>query len=228
MNVNPMGMMGSAPSGYNDSNRGGGVLVPMVIERTNNGERSMDIFSKLLDERIIFLTGEVEPVKINIVISQMLYLNSKNQQPIHLYIDSPGGSVHAGLALHDTMRFIKAPVYTYVFGLAASMGSFIANAGEAGHRYVLPESTTMIHRLSTGVDSMFGNYYVMQLQREDAEAGWKHSEYLHHRLTTLYQKYNSKGKAFKQLEKGMKVNNFLTAQQAIDWGLADKIIEEQK
>lgn len=212
---------GNKKSKYDSEN----VIIPTIVEHSNGVNRSMDVYSKLLDERIVFLSGEVTQQKINVIIAQLIFLDSKNKKPIKLYIDSPGGSVFSGLALHDTMRFIESSVYTYVFGLAASMGSFIANSGEAGHRYVLPESTTMIHRLSTGTKEMFGSYYVMELERADENAAWTYSQYLHKRLTTLYQKYNSKGKTYQELENAMKVNNFLTAEKAIEWGLADHIIE---
>lgn len=202
------------------------LLVPMVIENTGKGERSMDIYSKLLDERIVFMNGEVEENMAQIICAQLLFLDYKDRgAPISLYINSPGGSVHAGLAIHDTMQFVKSPIHTLVMGMAASMGSFIAQSGEKGFRFVLPESTTMIHRVSSGTRGTSGTIYEQDLQWKDMEASRNHSIHLNERLTKLYAKYNTKGKTYEEFLEIMKHDTWLTAEQAVEFGLADKVVE---
>ena len=203
------------------------LLVPMVIENTGKGERSMDIYSKLLDERIVFMNGEVEENMAQIISAQLLFLDYKDRaKPISLYINSPGGSVHAGLAIYDTMQFIKSPVHTLVMGMAASMGSFIAQAGAKGGRLVLPESTTMIHRVSSGTRGTSGTIYEQDLQWKDMEASRNHSIHLNERLTRLYAKHNSAGKTYEEFLDVMKHDTWLTAQQAVEFGLADRVVED--
>lgn len=202
------------------------VLVPTVIEQTHDGERAMDIFSRLLNHRAVFMNGEVTDVSVQLIIAQLFHLSFEDDKsPISLYINSPGGSVHAGLALHDAIRHIKAPVHTIVMGLAASMGSFIANAGEQGHRYVLPESTTMVHRVSSGTRGTQGTIHEQELQWEDAQASRNHSIHLNNRLTVLYAKYNTKGKTVEEFHEIMKHDTYLTAEQAVEYGLADQILQ---
>lgn len=202
------------------------VYSPMVITRTSSGERAMDIYSRLLEERIVFLNSGVDDAVAQTIVAQLMLLNSTGSEPISMYINSPGGSVHAGLAIHDVMKFIKAPVHTFVYGMAASMGSFLANAGETGHRYLLPESTTMIHRVSSGTPGTNGSMYVQQEQRGDIEASWAHTELLNKRLTELYSKYNTKGKTFEEFTKAMRNDKYLTAEEAVEFGLADQIIDK--
>lgn len=200
-------------------------LVPIVIESEAKGERSYDIYSRLLKDRIIMLQGVVEDYMANLVVAQMLFLESQSpEKPIKLYINSPGGSVTAGLAVYDTMQFVKCPVHTMVMGQAASMGSFLAQAGDAGNRYVLPESRTMIHRVSSGTRGTSGSVHVQELQFEDAVRSMEESKRLNQRLTELYVKHNSKEKQYDELFETMKFDTFLSAEEAVNYGLADKVI----
>ena len=203
-------------------------LVPIVVESESKGERSYDIYSRLMKDRIIMMQGVVEDNMANLIVAQMLYLESVNsEKPIKLYVNSPGGSVTAGLAIYDTMQFVKAPVHTMVMGKAASMGSFLAQAGEAGKRYVLPESRTMIHRVSSGTRGTSGSVHVQELQMEDAIRSFDEGKRLNRRLTELYVKHNSAGKTFEELFDTMKFDTFLSAEEAVDAGLADKVVESR-
>ena len=203
-------------------------LVPIVVESESKGERSYDIYSRLLKDRIIMMQGVVEDTMANLIVAQMLFLESQNpDKPIKLYVNSPGGSVTAGLAIYDTMQFVKTPVHTMVMGQAASMGSFLAQAGAAGHRYVLPESRTMIHRVSSGTRGTSGSVHVQELEFEDARRHFEESKRLNQRLTELYVKHNSKGKTYDELFETMKFDTFLSAQEAVDNGFADKVIDSR-
>jgi len=156
----------------------------------------------------------------------MLFLESEDKTaPINFYINSPGGSVTAGLSIYDTMQYIKSDVATIVMGQAASMGSFLAQAGTPGKRYVLPESRTMIHRVSSGTRGTSGSVHVQELEFEDARRHMEESKYLNKRLTELYVKHNTAGKTYDELFETMKFDTFLSAQEAIDNGLADAIAE---
>ena len=200
----------------------------MVVEQTGRGERSYDIYSRLMKDRIVILNGEVHDTSANLVLAQLLYLESQSSsEDIHLYINSPGGSVTAGLAIYDTMQFITSPVSTIVIGQAASMGSFLAQAGEPGKRYVLPESRTMIHRVSSGTPGTRGSVHVQELQFEDAIRSMEESKRLNERLTQLYVKHNSKGKSYEEMFDQMKFDTFLSAEEAVTNGLADKVIEKK-
>jgi len=200
----------------------------MVVEQTGRGERSYDIYSRLMKDRIVILNGEVHDASANLVLAQLLYLESQNSsEDIHLYINSPGGSVTAGLAIYDTMQFISSPVSTIVIGQAASMGSFLAQAGEPGKRFVLPESRTMIHRVSSGTPGTRGSVHVQELQFEDAIRSMEESKRLNERLTQLYVKHNSKGKSYEEMFDQMKFDTFLSAEEAVTNGLADKVIEKK-
>ena len=200
----------------------------MVVEQTGRGERSYDIYSRLMKDRIVILNGEVHDTSANLVLAQLLYLESQNSsEDIHLYINSPGGSVTAGLAIYDTMQFISSPVSTIVIGQAASMGSFLAQAGEPGKRFVLPESRTMIHRVSSGTPGTRGSVHVQELQFEDAIRSMEESKRLNERLTQLYVKHNSKGKSYEEMFDQMKFDTFLSAEEAVENGLADKVIEKK-
>jgi len=204
------------------------MLVPMVIEKTGQGERAFDIFSRLLNERIIFLNGPVDDHSANLVVAQMLHLESADsEKDIHLYINSPGGLVTAGLSVYDVMQFVKPDVCTYVMGQACSMGSFLANAGSAGKRFVLPESRTMIHRVSSGTRGTNGSVHVQDLQFEDAKRGFEESKYINERLTELYVKHNTAGKTYLEMFETMKFDTFLSAQEAVDFGLADKVVQSR-
>jgi ATP-dependent Clp protease protease subunit len=203
-------------------------LVPIVVENSPKGERSYDIYSRLLKDRIIMMQGVVEDTMANLIVAQMLFLESQNpDKPIKLYVNSPGGSVTAGLAIYDTMQFVKTPIHTMVMGQAASMGSFLAQAGEAGHRYVLPESRTMIHRVSSGTRGTSGSVHVQELEFEDARRHFEESKRLNTRLTELYVRHNTVGKTYEELFETMKFDTFLSAQEAVDNGLADKVIENR-
>tara|TARA_B100000900_G_scaffold402745_1_gene408944 strand:+ start:1321 stop:1938 length:618 start_codon:yes stop_codon:yes gene_type:complete len=203
-------------------------LVPIVVESESKGERSYDIYSRLLKDRIIMMQGVVEDTMANLIVAQMLFLESQNQhKAIKLYVNSPGGSVTSGLAIYDTMQFVKTPVHTMVMGQAASMGSFLAQAGEPGHRYVLPESRTMIHRVSSGTRGTSGSVHVQELEFEDARRHFEESKRLNKRLTELYVRHNTAEKTYEELFETMKFDTFLSAEEAVENGLADKVIESR-
>ena len=203
-------------------------LIPMVVEQESRGERSWDIYSRLMKDRIIMLNGPVEDGMANVIVAQMLYLESQNpEKEINLYINSPGGQVTAGLAIYDTMQYIKCDVRTIVMGQACSMGSFLAQAGTAGKRVVLPESRTMIHRVSSGTPGTSGSVHIQELQMEDIKRHYEESQKVNKRLTELYVKHNSKDKTYEELFETMKFDTFLTAQEAVDNGFADKVVEKR-
>lgn len=203
-------------------------LVPMVVDQTANGERSYDIFSRLLKERVIFLTGEVNDYQADLLCAQLLFLEAENpDKDIHFYINSPGGSVTSGLAIYDTMQFIKPDVSTTVIGQAASMGSLLAQAGAAGKRYVLPNSRTMIHRVSSGTRGTGGSVHVQEMEMEDNIRHLQEAKELNKRLTELYVKHNSVGKTYEELFETMKFDTFLRAEDAVAWGLADRVMTER-
>lgn len=200
-------------------------LVPVVIDKTSQGERAYDIYSRLLKDRVVMLNDVVEDHMANLIIAQLLFLESENpDKDITLYINSPGGSVTAGLAIYDTMQYIKPDVTTVVMGQAASMGSFLAQAGAPGKRYVLPESRTMIHRVSSGTKGTKGSVHVQELEFEDAKRHFEESKRLNSRLTELYVKHNTRGKTYDELFETMKFDTFLSAQEAVDNGFADSVL----
>jgi ATP-dependent Clp protease, protease subunit len=203
-------------------------LVPIVLEQTAKGERSYDIYSRLLKDRVIMLDTEVSEHSASLIVAQMLFLESENpDKDISLYINSPGGLVTAGLAIYDTMQFIKCDVQTIVMGQAASMGSLLAQAGAPGKRFVLPESRTMIHRVSSGTPGTRGSVHVQDLQFEDSKRSFEESVRINRRLTELYVKHNTAGKTYDELYETMKFDTFLSAEQAVAFGLADKIVEKR-
>ena len=203
-------------------------LIPMVVEQEARGERSYDIYSRLMKDRIVMLNGPVEDMGANVIVAQMLFLEADEpEKPIKMFINSPGGSVTSGLAIYDTMQFIKCPVHTYVMGQAASMGSFSAQAGEPGKRFVLPESRTMIHRVSSGTRGTSGSVHVQELEMEDAIRSFEESKRLNQRLTELYVRHNTAGKTYDELFDTMKFDTFLSAQEAVDNGFADKVVEKR-
>ena len=204
------------------------MLVPMVVESTSKGERAYDIFSRLLKERIIMLNGPVEDHMANLVVAQLLFLESENpDKEISMFINSPGGVITAGMSIYDTMQFIRCPVATYVMGQACSMGSFLAQAGAKGKRFVLPEARTMIHRVSSGTRGTSGSVHVQDLQFEDAKRSFEESKRINERLTELYVRHNTAGKNYEELFETMKFDTFLSAAEAVAYGLADKIIEKR-
>ena len=190
-------------------------FVPYVIEKTSAGERSYDIYSRLLKERIVFLNGEVNDQVSNSICAQLLFLEAEDPNAdINFYINSPGGVVTSGMAMYDTMQYIKPDVSTIVMGQAASMGSLLSQAGAAGKRYLLPRARTMIHQPSGGARGM----------ASDIAIQYHEIERMKKELTEIYVQHNSKGKTYEEFEIGMDRDNFLTAQEALDWGLADEII----
>ena len=204
-------------------------LVPVVIESTSKGERAYDIYSRLLKDRVVMLEGEVHDQMANLIVAQLLFLESESaERPVSLFINSPGGAVTAGLAIYDTMQFIRCPVHTYVLGQACSMGSFLAQAGEAGHRFALPEARTMIHRVSSGTPGTRGSVHVQELQFEDAKRSFEESQRINERLTKLYVKHNSKGKTYEELFETMKFDTFLSADEAVEFGLADRVVSKRQ
>ena len=203
-------------------------LVPIVVESEAKGERSYDIYSRLLKDRIIMMQGVVEDTMANLIVAQMLFLESQSpEKPIKVYINSPGGSVTAGLAIYDTMQFVKCPVHTMVMGQACSMGSFLAQAGEAGSRFVLPEARTMIHRVSSGTRGTSGSVHIQELQFEDAQRAFEESKKVNKRLTELYVRHNTANKTYDELFETMKFDTFLTAEEAVEHGLADKVVDKR-
>jgi ATP-dependent Clp protease protease subunit len=202
-------------------------LVPMVVEQEARGERSYDIYSRLLKDRIVMLDTDVNEHTSSLIVAQMLFLESQCNEDITFFINSPGGSVTAGLAIYDTMQFIKPDVATYVLGQACSMGSFLAQAGAKGKRFVLPESRTMIHRVSSGTPGTRGSVHVQELQFEDAVRAMGESKRLNERLTQLYVKHNTAGKQYAELFETMKFDTFLSAEEAVAYGLADKVIDKR-
>ena len=203
-------------------------LVPIVVEKEAKGERSYDIYSRLLKDRIVMLNGVVDDHTANLVVAQLLFLESQNnEKEINLYINSPGGSVTAGLSIYDTMQYIKCDVRTIVMGQAASMGSFLAQAGTAGKRIVLPESRTMIHRVSSGTRGTSGSVHIQEMEFEDAKRHLDESKRLNKRLTELYVKHNTSDKTYEELFETMKYDTFLSAQDAVENGFADKVAENR-
>ena len=191
-------------------------LVPMVIETSGRGERAYDIYSRLLRERVVFLVGEVNDQTANLVIAQLLFLESENpDKDISLYINSPGGSVSAGLAIYDTMQFIKPHVSTLGMGMAASMGAFLLCAGEKDKRYALPNSRVMIHQPLGGARG----------QASDIEIQAREILYLRERLNKILS--DRTGQSIETIAKDTDRDNFMSAEQARDYGLIDKVIEKR-
>jgi len=192
------------------------MLIPMVIDQTGNVERSYDIYSRLLEDRIIFLTGEINDQVANTVVAQLIYLEAKNpDKEISLYINSPGGSVSAGLAIYDTMQYIKCPVSTICVGLAASMAAVLLLAGEKGKRFCLTNSEVMIHQPLGG----------MQGQASDMKIHADHIMKTRERLNKIIAKHT--GKSLKEIEKDTDRDNFLTSSEALEYGIIDKIFEKR-
>lgn len=190
-------------------------LIPFVIEQTAQGERSYDLFSRLLKDRIIFLNGSIHTEMSHVITAQLLFLEAENpDSDINLFVNSGGGEVTAGLAIYDTMMFIKPDVSTIVMGQACSMGSFLAQAGAPGKRKVLPHSRTMIHQPSGGARGM----------ASDIEISYKEIMNIKKTLTELYVKHNTKGKTYEEFETAMDRDYFLSAQEAVDFGLADEVV----
>ena len=193
-------------------------LVPMVVEKTGQGERAFDIFSRLLNERIVFLNGPVDDHSSNLIVAQILHLESADsEKDIHFYINSPGGVITSGMAIYDVMQFVKPNVCTYVMGQACSMGSFLAQAGHPGKRYMLPHARHMIHQPSGGAR---GQATDIQIQAQEI---LKMKEY----LTQIYVDHNSVGKTFAEFSADMERDNFMSAKEALAYGLVDEIITKR-
>jgi ATP-dependent Clp protease protease subunit len=191
-------------------------LVPMVIETSGRGERAYDIYSRLLRERVIFLVGPVNDATANLVVAQLLFLESENpDKDIHFYINSPGGSVTAGLSIYDTMQFIKSDVSTLCIGQAASMGAFLLTAGAHGKRFCLPNSRVMIHQPSAG----------FQGQASDIEIHAKEILFTKQRLNEMMAKHT--GQPIERIERDSDRDNFLSAAEAVDYGIIDKVLENR-
>jgi ATP-dependent Clp protease protease subunit len=188
-------------------------LVPMVIEQTSRGERSFDIYSRLLKERVIFIVGPIEDQMANLVVAQLLFLESENpDKDIHIYINSPGGSVTAGLSIYDTMQFVKPEVSTMCLGQAASMGAFLLSGGTKGKRLILPNARTMIHQPSGGA----------QGQATDIEIQAKEILFLRERLNRLLADHT--GQSLDVIERDTERDRFMSAEQSVEYGLVDQVI----
>ena len=191
-------------------------LVPMVVEQTSRGERAFDIFSRLLKERVIFLNGPVEDGMSALICAQLLYLEAENpKKEIQMYINSPGGVVTSGLAIYDTMQYVKCPIVTLCMGMAASMGSFLLMAGEPGQRISLPNARIMVHQPSGGYSG----------KASDIE---RHAEDIiktKRRLNEIYAKHT--GRSFEEVEDKLDRDTFMTAEEAKEWGLVDQVIERR-
>ena len=191
-------------------------LVPMVIEQTSRGERSFDIYSRLLKERVIFIVGPIEDHMANLVVAQLLFLESENpDKDVHLYINSPGGSVTAGLSIYDTMRFIKPDVSTMCIGQAASMGAFLLSGGTKGKRYILPNARTMIHQPSGGA----------QGQATDIDIQAKEILIIRERLNRLMAEHT--GQPLEVIERDTERDRFMDAEQSKEYGLVDHVVDRR-
>ena len=202
--------------GYETGNEKALGLVPMVIEQTSRGERSFDIYSRLLKERVIFIVGPIEDQMANLVVAQLLFLESENpDKDIHLYINSPGGSVTAGLSIYDTMQFIKPEVSTMCVGQAASMGAFLLSGGAKGKRLILPNARTMIHQPSGGA----------QGQASDIEIQAKEILFLRERLNQMLSEHT--GQPMDVIERDTERDRFMSAEQSVEYGLVDQVISSR-
>jgi ATP-dependent Clp protease protease subunit len=194
-------------------------LVPIVLEQTAKGERSYDIYSRLLRDRIVMLDTEVSEHTASLIVAQLLFLESEEpNKDISFYINSPGGSVTAGMAIYDTMQFIRPEIHTIVMGQACSMGSLLATAGAAGKRFILPNARHMIHQPSGGAR---GQATDIQIQAREIQ---KMKEY----LTNIYVRHNSAGKTYEQFATDMERDFFMSAEEAVAYGLADQVIDKRK
>ncbi|WP_199084469.1 ATP-dependent Clp protease proteolytic subunit [Bosea sp. ASV33] len=192
-------------------------LVPMVVEQSSRGERSFDIYSRLLRERIIFLNGEVNDAMSALVCAQLLFLEAENpKKPIHLYINSPGGVVTSGFAMYDTMRYIRSPVHTLCMGTARSMGSFLLMAGERGERGALPNASLHVHQPLGGFQGQASDIFIHAEEMRQTK----------HRLTRLYAEHC--GRSYEEVERTLDRDRFMTAEEALEWGLIDRIVHRME
>jgi ATP-dependent Clp protease, protease subunit len=192
-------------------------IVPMVVEQSARGERSFDIYSRLLRERIVFLNGEVEDGIAGLVCAQLLFLEAESpKKPIAMYINSPGGVVTSGLAIYDTMQFIRSPVATLCMGTARSMGSFLLMAGEPGHRAALPNASIHVHQPLGG----------FQGQASDILIHAEETRQTKHRITSLYARHC--GRSYEEVERTLDRDHFMTAEEAVKWGIVDAVISKRR
>ena len=193
------------------------MLIPYVVDQTGNGERSYDIYSRLLEDRIVFISGEIDDATANTVVAQLIYLEAKNpEKDICVYINSPGGSVTAGMAIYDTMRYVKCDVSTICVGLAASMGAFLLAAGTKGKRFCLPNSEVMIHQPLGGA----------QGQASDIEITAKHIIGTKKKMIKMLSE--NTGKSIEQVENDVDRDYYMSADEAVEYGIVDKVITRQK
>ena len=193
-------------------------LVPMVVEKTSQGERAYDIYSRLLKDRVVMLDTAVTEYSASLIVAQLLYLESENPDlDIYFYINSPGGIITAGMAIYDTMNFIKPDVQTIVMGQACSMGSFLSTAGAPGKRLMLPNARHMVHQPSGGAQGM----------ASDIEISYKEIMVWKRRLTDLYVRHNTAGKTYEDFEQVMDRDTFMSAEEALAFGLVDKIVDKR-
>ncbi|OLP59070.1 ATP-dependent Clp protease proteolytic subunit [Xaviernesmea oryzae] len=191
-------------------------LVPMVVEQSSRGERSFDIYSRLLRERIIFLNGEVNDGVAALVCAQLLFLEAEDpKRPIHLYINSPGGVVTSGLAMYDTMHYVRAPVHTLCMGTARSMGSFLLMAGEPGHRAALPNASLHVHQPLGGFQGQASDFMIHAEEMQQTKR----------RMIRLYSQHC--GRSEEEVERTLDRDRFMTAEQALEWGLIDRIMDRR-
>lgn len=192
-------------------------LVPYVIERSGNGERSYDIFSRLLKDRIIFIDGEINDASADLIVAQILYLESENpEKDISIYINSPGGSVTAGLAIYDTMQYVKCPIQTICLGQAASMGAFLLAGGSKGKRFALPSSRVMIHQPWGGAEG------------QETDIAIHAKEILRLKKLTIEHFAEHTGKSYEEVAKDMERDFFMTAKDALEYGIVDKVMDRRK
>lgn len=190
-------------------------LVPMVVEQSSRGERSFDIYSRLLRERIVFVNGEVNDAMSALVCAQLLFLEAENpKRPIHLYINSPGGVVTSGFAMYDTMRYIRAPVHTLCMGTARSMGSFLLMAGEPGERAALPNASLHVHQPLGGFQGQASDILIHAEEMQQTKR----------RVTRLYAEHC--GRSYEEVEHTLDRDRFMTAEEALEWGLIDRIVHQ--
>ena len=190
-------------------------FIPYVVEKVAGGERSYDIYSRLLKERIVFLNGQVDDQVSNAICAQLLFLEAESStDEINFYINSPGGVVTAGMAIYDTMQYIKPDVSTIVMGQACSMGSLLASSGAPGKRFMLPKARHMIHQPSGGASG----------QQSDIEIAAQEIRRMRTELTEIYVEHNSKGKTFEEINKDIERDNFMTASESLEYGLIDEIV----
>lgn len=192
-------------------------LVPTVVEQSSRGERSFDIYSRLLRERIVFLNGEVNDAVSALVCAQLLFLEAENPaKPIHLYINSPGGVITSGLAMYDTMQYIKAPVHTLCMGTARSMGSFLLMAGEPGERAALPNASLHVHQPLGGFQGQASDFLIHAEEMQRTK----------HRVTRLYAEHC--GRTYEEVERTLDRDRHMTSEQALEWGLIDRVLMQRE